>query len=296
MAILLLICSTAWGWGSVGHRTIAVIAESRLTPAAAEELKNLFGPAMRLRDLAVCADEVRSRERDAGFQMTSACRSVFPKPFAFQTGDWHFINIPASSAASIPEEKQVDQFCKQQNDCVTRQVDKFVAVLKNPQSDRTARRQAVAFLVHFIGDLHQPLHAADRNGDRGGTDTKVTFFGAERNLHRVWDSEIIERVTSDDGVLATKIQDEIKTAAATPKKAVRAWTIESHIAARDIAYHGVASGAMSKLDQDYQNRADPAVRRQLARAGVRLANVLNECLKRVHIVQKADEGLDTGVE
>lgn len=175
--------------------------------------------------------------------------------------------------------------------CAVNQITVFEQVLAtlppdpNP-AERLKAKQALSFLVHLIGDIHQPLHAADRNSDRGGNLEHVNFFGTNANhtlvLHGIWDNQIVARIAPNEGILATRLKKDIKAARKETVSSPADWALESYRFARDVAYHGIPSpngtDDVASLAQAYQNKAAPVVRKQLARAGVRLANALTTVL------------------
>ena len=182
----------------------------------------------------------------------------------------------------------------------------FTAVLGNKSAAPADRLEALKWVVHFVGDIHQPLHAED-NKDRGGNDVAVTFFhiSSKENLHHVWDSNVLEKGLN----LPTKTNgpgeiEEIRSAAAklndaiAPEQAkawapaglvqndeaiVVTWANESHKLAHDVAYADLpvppSKAERETLGADYEAAAWPVVKGQLERGGVRLAELLNEALK-----------------
>jgi hypothetical protein len=161
--VLLLTPGIVWPWGRTGHRVSAMVAESRLSPAALAAVRSLLEPGETLADASTWADEQR----------------VVPK-----SGPWHFVNVPLSESRYDPK------FCSPQG-CVVSKVEDFERVLSDPRASRAKKQQALRFLVHFLQDLHQPLHVGD-TGSRGGNLVQVRFFNLGTNLHRAWDSQIIE--------------------------------------------------------------------------------------------------------
>jgi hypothetical protein len=151
-----------------------------------------------------------------------------------------------------------------------------------PDKSKTVeeRRFALRFLVHCLEDLHQPCHVGD-NHDKGGNLTQVRWFDKGSNMHRVWDSDIIEHVsTSDDFWLADLAKlDTADNRAAWMRGSVEDWATESLLAAR-AAYQvpgtdkRIKSG--QKLGEEYQASHLPVVGQRLCQAGLRLAMVLNE--------------------
>jgi nuclease S1 len=240
---------TAWAWGSLGHRVASRIAESRLTPAALARVRDLLEPGETLADASLWADRHR---RDA-------------------TGSapWHYVNVP------LTEPRYDARFCGERG-CVVSKIADFRRTLADRALPRAERQQALYFLVHLVEDLHQPLHVGDR-GDRGGNDLQLRFFERGTNLHRLWDTDILEYGgDTEDGWVATLerlLRDAEPTAAVATREA---WATESLQAAR-VAYRGLAPGM--QLARVYYDLALPIVEKHLALAGMRLASLLNGILR-----------------
>ncbi len=149
------------------------------------------------------------------------------------------------------------------------EIERLVATLKNRSGPEEERVQALKFLVHFVGDLHCPVHAGD-NHDRGGNNTPVTFFGRPTNLHSVWDSRLIAQA----GFTVTSLTETVEKSGTRvrPGGTPVTWAEEAHDVARDVAYP-IPAGHV--LGQAYVNAAMPALRLQLLRGGIRLAALLN---------------------
>ena len=143
--------------------------------------------------------------------------------------------------------------------------------------------------MHFIGDIHQPLHSADRDGDNGGNAEHVKFFTTDKvPLHTIWDNQIVARIEKTPQELVSDLRTEITTANAEPNIKPVDWAIQSYILARDVAYKGIPAAPkdaqhkdddVAMLGQPYQDTAAPVVRMQIARAGVRLAAALQSVLQ-----------------
>ena len=88
--------------------------------------------------------------------------------------------------------------------CVIAKTEEFLAVLKDPKADRSAKVQALKFVIHFVADLHQPLHCAD-DGDKGGNARHVIFDGHPDNLHWVWDTGLLQHITRAPEALAAEL-------------------------------------------------------------------------------------------
>ena len=247
--------STALGWGRIGHRTSARLCETLLTPATRSAIRDLLEPGESLADASLWPDEHR-RERP-------------------ETAPWHYVNVP------ITEPKYDARFCQKEG-CVVGKIREFVATLKDRMAPLAKRREALRFLVHCVQDMHQPVHVGDRR-DRGGNDLQVRFFDDGSNLHRVWDSGLIEHVDRDEG----RTFDRLK-AAFTPEfvrsassGTVEDWANESLDLARDAYVDPVTNTLLrpgSKLGDAYQVRQLPVAERRVLQSAARLAWLLNEAL------------------
>ena len=172
------------------------------------------------------------------------------------------------------------------NNCVIDKIEQFIVELRNPFIAKAEKILALKFLLHLIGDLHQPLHAAD-NKDRGGNNIAV-FLGDDiplTNLHLYWDNQIVERLGSDPRSIGARLTKNIstRTAEAWSKGTLIGWTKESFRQAKSVAYNFAGlqefvddRGAKGvRLNDAYEKSALLAARQQLSKAGVRLAAVLN---------------------
>jgi hypothetical protein len=226
-----------------------------------------------------------------------------------ETADWHFIDIPRGVTKS-----RLEQYCPATG-CVTQAILAQLVVLRDAKADPQARGEALRFLIHFVGDLHQPLHATTNN-DLGGNCVPVAYFGSapqetdpvresyRPNLHGIWDVDILERFSQGKTPpqIAAELQDKFKTQLAawqSEKMDPDAWAWESHEAAEKTVYGKLPSKIalempkpvmscsdayhistrMLRLDEvignDYQRAAAPVVEERLTKAGVRLAAALN---------------------
>ncbi len=257
-ALLVLAAQPTWGWGREGHRLTALVAEHYLTPAAQAQVKELLGTDT-LDGVAPWADDYRSTHPE--------------------TGKWHYVDIPKEQEkydrtrdcpASEADPKSPWR------DCVTDRTLYFEGQLGDESLPKDQRAMALKFLVHLIGDIHQPFHAL--GDDRGGNNINVHFLGSDQcgsykcNLHGVWDDAIIEhRGLSEEkytALLLQEIQDNHweNMGGGTPSK----WAEISHHYAVE-AY--APNGAM--LTHDYVDAENRVVDAELALGGLRLAHVLN---------------------
>ncbi|WP_435015555.1 S1/P1 nuclease [Tundrisphaera sp. TA3] len=253
---LALMPGLAQAWGVVGHRVAGRIAEARLTPAARSALRALLEPGESLADVSTWADENRADHPEAA--------------------TWHYINIP------ITEPRYDRKFILKQGSVVDR-IEHFRSVLEDPRASRSQRIMALRYLVHFIQDVHQPLHVGHRN-DKGGNDLQVQWFGRNDNLHRIWDSGLLGEARMSERNRVSKLTATItpELAEAWSKGGVDEWANESLDIAREAYKHpgtGAAIRRGDRLGEDYQAANLPLAERRVTQAGVRLAQVLNEILK-----------------
>jgi hypothetical protein len=248
LGVILLLPSVASAWSAKAHRIIAGLAwaEVMKDPVLRSKVEAILGPGKNgidpLTAVATWADE-------------EGARSV-------KTRSWHFVDIPLSA-----NNYDRNRDCRLKN-CLIDKLDWFKYRVQ--AGSRQERIEALKYLVHLVGDLHQPLHCADNN-DAGGNRVQVTFFGKVTNLHSVWDSDIIERTGLSVGSYVAKLQPGLQP----QRDWFEVWALESHRLAREYAYFIPADKA---LGNDYYKTNLPIIDRQLTRAGARLAHVLRAVL------------------
>jgi hypothetical protein len=255
--LLLVVPHRALAWGRLGHRASAQLAESRLAPQARAVVGELLEPGESLADASTWADE-NSREIRG-------------------SAAWHFVNVPVWSPRYDPRD------CRPQG-CVVSKIAEFRAVLNDRNAPRARRRMALRFFVHLVQDLHQPMHVADRN-DRGGNDLQLRYGRYDNtNLHQVWDSGLISRGYHNETILLGKLEDLARQAESRHWLVGRAedWADESLEVGRR-AYLIPGSHATLQpgdtLGPAYEAENTPLAADRLARAGVRLAYLLNEIFR-----------------
>jgi hypothetical protein len=167
-------------------------------------------------------------------------------------------------------------------DCVIAKIEDFEKVVVDPAATAVQRKEALMFLVHFVGDMHQPLHCSD-NQDKGGNDVKLDFFGRNYNLHSVWDTGLLGRMGKEDE-LFTRFSADLteKRAKKWGKGTVEEWAEQSHKAAQKVVYGKLPkapAGGPVKIDAAYERLADPLIKAQIEKAAARLAALLNATLR-----------------
>ncbi len=247
-------------WGANGHRITAEIAERYLTEATRTALDALIGDTS-LAQVSTWADGIRSN------------------PAWRYAARWHYINIDDSLARYPTGQQRYEAATEESRGNVIEAIKHFEAVLKQP-GDRATRAIALKFLVHFIGDLHQPLHVG-RGADRGGNGVRVRWFGESRNLHSVWDSGII----ASENLSFSEFADFIDH---VPEDTLAAWQASTCIdwmnesfALRDQVYD--FGNQSEQADQEggpnlsyaYVYDTMPTLMQRLTQGGIRLAGLLN---------------------
>jgi hypothetical protein len=305
-AIFLFAPSSAWAWGCEGHQVVALIAERNLTPHALAMVKQI------LRDGPI--DPSLSRYCKEGGSDPMADASTWPddiRTLRPETAPWHYIDIPRGTS-----HQDMAKFCPLPESCVTQAISDQLAILRSPEINPQKRADALRFLIHFVGDLHQPLHATTNN-DQGGNCVPVAFFDVlpqlrnpetesyAPNLHGVWDVNILARMTTGKTPeqVASELEESLQSKIARWKKAsadVNGWAWESYQLARKKAYgklpvrvlletpQSITSCAddnhvsarllklNERLERQYQDAAAPVVQQQIAKSGARLALLLNQ--------------------
>lgn len=236
-------------WGGVGHKTVATIAENHLTPAAKSSIKALLGD-QSIADIASWADDARNT------------------PEYKSTGPEHYVDLPLGyDFAKFSAEVK-----NQQDDNVYKAIIKCENELKSNTVSKEEKVIALKFLVHFIGDSHQPMHVS-RAEDKGGNSIQVQFNGKGSNLHSLWDSGLISREGKTFDQMAAAYDtaspaDIAKWQAADPMQ----WLWESYQFSTKI-YADVEKN--NKLDDEYYKANIPIVQQRIEMGGIRLAGVLN---------------------
>jgi hypothetical protein len=230
-------------WGPTGHRVIGEVADHHLSKKARKEVKALLGH-QSLAEVSTWMDEIRSDDRYN------------------YTHSWHY--------TTIPDGLNYDSRNNDQGQLVER-IDLMISTLKSADSSTESKVQALKFLVHLVGDLHQPLHVGNGE-DRGGNDVKVRFFYEDSNLHRVWDSGMIDHKLYSYTELAAIIDHTSEDQVSTWLEGSAATWAEECMQYRDQVYD---TGDPDRMGYEYVYHNWALVEQQLLKAGVRLAGILN---------------------
>jgi hypothetical protein len=289
LAFLLTYCIItplpAYSWWETGHEVVARIAVAHLTLPALTRISQIL--------------DVQETPEAVADALAQASLWADQTKGETQTGSWHYIDLALQDHRS-----DISKRCPEDN-CVTARIRLFTAQLAaktSAQDSRWSDLDALRFLVHFVGDVHQPLHAvsdADQGGNCEPLDPPVK---KARNLHALWDGELVNALNTDDKALAADLEAEIAGFNSWKRQELAEgnaedWAWESHrlaekyvykrlrIPVEPIEFPAKCSAAPEAITQDrlqietaYISAMEPVVRSQLERAGLRLARLLNESL------------------
>lgn len=260
----------AQAYWEYGHETVAQIAQANMSQQARANMQRLLRAAPMLGtpkcamrnigEVSVWADCIKSDRVRWGY-----------------TNSWHYQNVDVCKPFDLKSA------CADGN-CVSAQIDRNFALLANKSLPPHVRLEALAFLVHFVGDIHQPLHAGDRS-DRGGNDLKTTYgVMPGYNLHSVWDGLLADRAISAAPVIVRTFSPAEMTA--VEQGNVRSWSEENWAVSKEIAYPramdrdpcGAKPTAPVVIDEADVTAARAALRQQVERGGIRLARLLDTAL------------------
>jgi hypothetical protein len=254
----------AAAWGRNGHRIVCEIAFQRFTPESRELVRELQrGEAQRFHETCLWADRVKRTTHQ-------------------ETYDYHFVNIPAGKSGL-----DLQRDCPN-GGCLPWAIDHYRAILADTSNSRHQRNEALKFLGHLVGDVHQPLHAG-RPEDRGGNEIEVCFFGDcghpqdRLDLHRVWDSNILNHGRERWQQIARRLNDATtdEEAQLWLAGAPRSWIDESYRLDEDFVYPKVPADG---IGEEYYEEAYRIVEKRLQQGGVRLAEMINRIAAQTAVV------------
>ncbi len=302
LLLILASASACFGWGCEGHQIVALIARAHLSPGASAAVDDLL--ASQPMDPALsryCKDKQADLMADASTWADDVKRTEL-------TGAWHYIDIPRgihnADLTLYCEPVGESRDGKDRPGCILDAVEYELGILKDKTASPPNRAQALRYLIHFVGDMHQPLHTTNNN-DRGGNCVPIQFFDKPRksNLHAIWDTDILQRdfasrklATADaardvDQSFENELEHWCKDGADFEQ-----WLWEGHRIAEkatygklrphvpvevpdpsaDCALETTKTGALHlSVTEKYQDQSGQAIEAQLAKAGYRLAMVLN---------------------
>jgi len=275
---LLFLPSPALAWWEYGHQTTAEVAMDLVKPRTRQSILWLLKqqkaletptcPARTIEDVSVWPD----------------CIKTLGDRFSYAY-EWHFQDVDICKPFDLKEP------CAGGN-CVSSQIARAQRMVADRELPVRDRLMALAFLVHFVGDLHQPLHGSEHAGDQGGNKVKASYgYMPRTNLHSIWDGLLADRAISSPPAGAEGILSELSPdrRAELAKGSIQDWSRESwEIAKRDV-YGSVMADPCAqhtpgtvKMDQATIDRLIPVLRLQIAKGGIRLARLLDEALDGNH--------------
>lgn len=234
-------------WGQTGHRVVGYIAEANLSKRALKKIKKLLG-GHSIAYYSTYADEIKSERAYNKF------------------GPWHYVNYPMSETYEPDEASEKGDLVQGINTCIQ--------VIQSQDTSKEEKAFHLKLLIHFIGDAHQPLHVG-QSEDRGGNNIKVKWFSTSSNLHRVWDSNLIESWGMDAKTLSEELMrgTTVSQRSSFTKGNTIEWIEESHQIALDV-YNSAEDG--DRLGYRYSYDHNSLLFEQLRKGGYRLAKLLEE--------------------
>lgn len=242
-------CSAEDDWGQNGHRAVAEIAFQYLDEDVKQKIIHLLkGESLAL--ASTYADEIKSDKKYDAYKI------------------WHYVNMPLNRNYEKAEKNE-------EGDIVVG-IQKSIQVLQNETSTTEAKIFHLKMLIHLIGDLHQPFHIGLKE-DRGGNGFKVFWFGEQTNIHKLWDTQLIESYKMSYSELATnKFPFSENEVTEFKKKGLMDWLADTHKLTGDVYASAQPNGNLSYA---YTYKWFPVLRQQLHKAGIHLATQLNEIFK-----------------
>lgn len=248
--VLLATPTEVFGWGKNGHRIVGKLAENHMTANTLAEVKALLD-GDRISEVGTWADEMRSNPSDFWQKVT-------PK--------WHYLNINEISDFH-PEHYSSEDEVKDAYTGIRKAMD----VLADKNASKQDKQLYLRFLIHLVGDVHQPLHLG-RAEDHGGNKIKVKFFWQDTNLHSLWDTQLIEQEKLSFSEFASYIDtQDSKLISQYLNSRPADWIEESFHQAQDIYQVGDKD-----FSYNYVYKYMPVVKERLLQGGIRLAGLLNE--------------------
>jgi len=293
LSILLIpALATAWSltqpraalaWGDEGHEVVALVAQSYLDPDVRKRVNAL---------LAADTDNLTAHDIASAATWPDKLRDANTGGSREKTRQWHFVDIEITAPnldAACFNHPTIPTGTPASNgpaaDCVVDKIQEFAAELADPATDLEEQVVALKFLLHFVGDVHQPLHSSDDN-DAGGNKKRVSAEGFKAgNLHHYWDTEFVDQLGPDAKTIASDLIGHITKDQQTEWQSGTAanWAQEAFKLAQSDAYGQLSepnSRGSFRLTDDYVTMATNDAALQLSRAGLRLAMILNQALRK----------------
>ena len=243
--VFFIIHQQTFAYGQIGHRVVGLVAEQHLSKKARKKVIQLLGNNS-LAEVSTFMDDIKS------------------DPAYNHTHDWHWV--------TIPDNQKYEQTQKNAHGDLIMKIEEIMQALKTHSLPAAQEQEYVKFLIHLVGDLHQPLHVGGQD-DMGGNNVKLQWFGQPSNLHRVWDSDILDGKDLSYSELTAFLGNPDKAQIKKWQSAgIRDWAYEM-MGFRAQVYNVPAD---SKLGYRYSYDNYPTIQQLLLQSGVRLAGLLNE--------------------
>ncbi len=267
--IVLAFAAPAFGWSKQGHQLVGELAQRDLTPGARAQVDLLLAgePVPTLAGVSTWADEIRAESRTTGNALGE------------RSSRWHYINFDRAGCDYVPARECPD------GNCVIGAINAQRAILADTTQPLQARREALKFVVHFVGDAHQPMHAGFRH-DRGGNNFQLNYRGKGApkgegtNLHGVWDYWLLQSAGLDNPAYTAKLllsplPEGTQLAADNPPAE---WTLESCRLITSVS----AYPPKRRITDAYLDLHRPTAEKRVRQAGARLAALINGALDPGH--------------
>ncbi len=250
---LLLIPQVGFCWGKIGHQAVALIAQDNLDPTTKQQVQTILG-TMAIQDAAIWPDQVKS-----------TAPWVHTKTYHYSDiskGDTYWTKLNGLSSQELAQGDMVRALLK----CET--------ILRDSSSSADQKKWALSFMIHFMGDLHQPLHAGYPE-DLGGNSISISYFGKSTNLHAVWDTSIIENSLNTGAT--PNVQDYLNQLRQPSKSEIGSWQQDYVLNWMNdaMSFREVLYGDAGLSNQNYQDKYQSVVETQILKGGYRLAAWLN---------------------
>ena len=231
-------------WGTRGHQIIARVATDRLSSRARDSILKLL-QGQSLEAVSTWADQIKTQRPD--------------------TTTWHYVDI-----ALKHNDYQRARDCRK-GVCIIEAIEQQRRVLENPKYSDSERAEALKFLVHFVGDVHQPLHSGHRD-DRGGNLFQISLRGKGTNLHSVWDHYLLDSADLGHREWIARLEP---LPSAIDTDAPQRWAEASCAHTNDAGFYPARPG---RLPQGYLEHHRPLAEQRIRLAAARLAALLERAL------------------
>lgn len=250
LLLTIVLSSNVFAWGQNGHRIVGQLAQTHLSKKTQDKIKKIIGNET-LAQVSTWPDFIKS---------DSKWKESIP---------WHYL--------SIPKDVTIDTAPRPTQGDILSAIDKFSHILSDKKSTQEEKSIALKFLVHLVGDIHQPMHVG-RSEDEGGNKIIVKWFNQKTNLHKVWDDSLIDQEELSFSEYSVFINHPTKDEIITWQKSMPIDWYKESFELRNEIYAEIDKDTLKELNSNYLFKYNPIVHKQLLKAGIRLAGLLNKIL------------------